>query len=183
MDYNKTRSLRKFRRRLRQLKLPGQVSKFLLFILGVVCVIGLGIIAVQVVGRKMVVESNAMEPALTQNQIVNINKLTYTISSPKRFDIIVFEVGKSGGRRYIRRVIGLPNETVRIKDGVIYINDEPLEIDFNDDYLINGGLAEEGITLEMDEYFVLADNYNEADDSRLSSIGNIQKDQIIGKIK
>jgi len=151
--------------------------------LGLGLTIILGIIAVQVFGRKIVVESNAMEPTLAENQIVNINKLAYAISSPKRQDVIVFEVGKSGGRRYIRRVIGLPNETVRIKDGVIYINDEPLEIDFNDDYLINGGLAEEGVTLEIDEYFVIADNYNEAEDSRLSSIGNIQKEQIIGKIQ
>jgi len=183
VDYNKRRSRRKLRRRLKQLRLPGQVSKFLLFIMGLVCVIGLGIISIQAFGRKMVVESNAMEPTLAENQIVNINKIAYTLSSPKRFDVIVFELGKSGGRRYIRRVIGLPNETVRISEGIIYINDEPLEIDFNDDYLINGGLAEEGITLEMDEFFVIGDNYNEAEDSRLSSIGNIQKDQIIGRIK
>lgn len=183
MDYNRRRSRRKLKRSLKQLKLPGMVSKLLLFSLGLLCVIGLGILTVQAFGMKMVVESNAMEPTLAENQIVTINKLAYTISSPKRFDVVVFEVGKSGGRRYIRRVIGLPNETVRIKEGVIYINDEPLELDFNEDYLINGGLAEEGITLEMDEYFVLGDNYNEAEDSRLSSIGNIQKDQIIGKIK
>lgn len=183
MDYSKTRKRRKLRRRLKQLKMPKKLSKVLLFLLGIILVIGLGVISVQSFGRKMVVESNAMEPTLAENQIVNINKLAYTLSTPKRFDIIVFEVGKSGGRRYIRRVIGLPNETVRIADGVIYINDEPLEIDFNDAYLINGGLAEEGVTLEMEEYFVLGDNYNEAEDSRLSNIGNIDKDQIIGKIK
>lgn len=79
------------------------------------------------------------------------------------------------------RVLGLPGETIRIKNGIIYINDSPLKETLAVETITNSGLAEDGVTLGNDEYFVLGDNRNNSEDSRFANVGNIIKSDIIGK--
>jgi signal peptidase I len=111
-----------------------------------------------------------------------INKFSYRVSDPKRFDVIVFkQSGKEHSFYNIKRIIGLPGETIIMKEGGIYINNELLEDIVNVDEMLNYGLAGEEITLEDNEYFVLGDNRNNSEDSRFASVGNITKDEIIGK--
>ena len=81
----------------------------------------------------------------------------------------------------IKRVIGLPGETVKIKNGFVYINDEAIKEKVKTDIISNSGLAEEGVRLDDNEYFVLGDNRNDSEDSRFASVGNILKNEIIGK--
>ena len=77
----------------------------------------------------------------------------------------------------------LPGETVQIKNGKVYVDDTELELTFNDAVIENAGVAEKGVTLGDDEYFVLCDDYNNnRDDSRLDSIGIIDSEQILGKV-
>ena len=83
---------------------------------------------------------------------------------------------------HIRRVIGLPGESVLIKDGKIYINGELYEETGDYPDISNPGLAETSISLESGEYFVLGDNRNNSEDSRYSDIGNIKKNYIVGKL-
>ena len=99
----------------------------------------------------------------------------YTFFKPKRFDVVAFK--NKDGRVCIRRVIGLPGETVNIKDGYVYINGKVPEKFFE---ASAGGLASEDIQLMANEYFVLGDNRVGSEDSRTSTIGNITKDMIIG---
>ena len=82
---------------------------------------------------------------------------------------------------YIKRIIGLPGETVQIADGTIYINGEVLEESYGREVMQDPGIAAEPITLGEDEYFVLGDNRNQSSDSRDPSVGLIHRDEIIGR--
>jgi len=132
--------------------------------------------------EKTTVIGSSMENTLTANDQIIINKFIYRISDPKRFDVIVFkQSGKEHSFYNIKRIIGLPGETIQIRDGAVYINGEELEEIIEVEEMINYGLAAEEIVLEENEYFVLGDNRNNSEDSRFASIGNITREEIIGK--
>lgn len=132
--------------------------------------------------EKTHVIGSSMETTLTANDPIIINKFTYRVSDPKRFDVIVFkQSGKEHSFYNIKRIIGLPGETILIKDGEIYINGEVHEDIVQVEPMINYGLAEEEVILEENEYFVLGDNRNNSEDSRFASVENIRRDEIIGK--
>ncbi|MSS63995.1 signal peptidase I [Lachnospiraceae bacterium WCA-693-APC-MOT-I] len=125
------------------------------------------------------VEGISMEDTLDNNDYLLINKFIYQLREPKRFDIIVFPYEYNVF--YIKRIIGLPGETVQIKNGSIYINGEKLEENYGKEEIDEGGTAAEPITLGQDEYFVLGDNRNHSLDSREPTIGIIPREKIIGK--
>lgn len=132
--------------------------------------------------EKTNVIGSSMEKTLFAGDPIIIDKFSYRLTDPKRFDVIVFKQGGDEHSYYnIKRIIGLPGETVIIKDGIIYINGEILEDIVNVDEMANYGLAAEEILLEDNEYFVLGDNRNYSEDSRFANIGNITRDEIIGK--
>ena len=124
----------------------------------------------------------SMEPTLMEGQVVIVNKIEYYLKSPKRNDVIVYKQSNREHSYYeIKRVIGLPGETVKIKNGIIYINDEVLKEKIKTETIENAGLAEEGIKLDDNEYFVLGDNRNDSEDSRFASVGNVLRNEILGK--
>ena len=126
---------------------------------------------------------SSMETTLEAGDTILINKMAYFRSGPDRFDVIVFEIsGKEHSFYNVSRVIGLPGERVSISEGHVYINGELLDEPINVEDVFIEGLADgDGITLDDDEYFVLGDNRNDSEDSRFTNIGNIVKEQIIGK--
>ena len=131
---------------------------------------------------KTAVAGVSMEPTLMEGQVVIVNKIEYYLKSPKRNDVIVYKQSNREHSYYeIKRVIGLPGETVKIKNGMIYINDEVLKEKIKTETIENAGLAEEGIKLDDNEYFVLGDNRNDSEDSRFASVGNVLKNEILGK--
>lgn len=131
---------------------------------------------------KMSVSGDYMNPTLKDGDEVLINKMSYTISSIRRNDVVVIKQEGSGHSYYsVARVMGLPGETVKIEDGYLYINGKQLEEKYNFPVMENGGLALEDIILDEDEYFVLCDNRNEGEDSRNANTGNILKKNIAGK--
>ena len=133
--------------------------------------------------QTVTIQENAMEPTLAVGEKFFVNKAVYKVSSPKRGDIIVFKTNVTDDAAlHIRRVIGLPGESVLIKDGKIYINGELYEEAGDYPDISNPGLAETSISLESGEYFVLGDNRNNSEDSRYSDIGNIKKNYIVGKL-
>lgn len=152
------------------------VSLYLL----VVLVITLGV--VKFVGERTRVNGDSMESTLSDGDNLIVNKVTYRFSDPKRFDIIVFPFKYANQTYYIKRIIGLPGETVKIDDqGNIYINGEILKESYGTEVIREPGLAAEEITLGEDEYFVLGDNRNKSVDSRDPSVGTVKKSTIIGK--
>lgn len=131
---------------------------------------------------KTAVAGVSMEPTLMEGQVVIVNKIEYYLKSPRRNDVIVYKQSNREHSYYeIKRVIGLPGETVKIKNGIIYINDEVLKEKVKTETIENAGLAEEGIKLDDNEYFVLGDNRNDSEDSRFASVGNVLKNEILGK--
>ena len=127
------------------------------------------------------VDGPSMNDTLQDHDRVLMNKFTYRIKTLDRFDVIVFKYAYDTDTDYIKRVIGLPGETVRIDlDGNIYINEELLEEDYGKEVIDDPGIAEDGITLGENEYFVLGDNRNNSSDSRDPDVAAVSKDQIKG---
>lgn len=134
------------------------------------------------VGLKTSVIGASMEPCLYNGQSVLINKISYSFGEPKRGDVIVFlPNGNENTHYYIKRVIGLPGETVTISDGRIYLDGYFYEESDSYDTIEDGGIAEKGITLGEKEYFVLGDNRNNSEDSRSANVGAVKEDTIAGK--
>ena len=133
------------------------------------------------VGQRTRVDGRSMMNTLHDGDNLIVEKLSYRFSDPKRFDIIVFPpTGKK--EYYIKRIIGLPGETVQIdENGNIYINGELLEENYGAETIQNPGRAAKPITLGDDEYFVMGDNRNNSKDSRSEEVGNVKRSQIIGR--
>ena len=109
-----------------------------------------------------------------------VDSLCYELSSPRRFDVILFERADTG-KQNVKRIIGLPGEQVMISNGNIYINGEILENEYTSDISLPG-IAENIVELSEDEYFVLGDNADSSEDSRFSNIGNVSRSSIKGKL-
>ncbi len=130
----------------------------------------------------MTVSGEYMSPTLKDGDSILINKMSYKIHSVKRNDVVVVQVDGSEHSYFtLNRVIGLPGETVQIKEGTVYINGKELEEKLEFPLIENGGLAIEEIQLEDNEYFVLGDNRNECEDSRNANVGNIIEKDVVGK--
>lgn len=131
--------------------------------------------------QRVDVYGDSMKPVLEAGDILLVEKLTPALRKPKRFDLIVFSYRYRENQYYIKRIIGLPGETVQIVNGEILINGQVLEEDFGAEPMEKGKRAEEPVLLGEDEYFVLGDNRNHSSDSRDSDIGNLKDEEIIGR--
>ncbi len=146
------------------------------------CVLCLTWFMLRFVGQRTDVHGSSMENTLSDGDNLIVDKLTYRFSEPKRFDIIVFPPKCEPDTYYIKRIIGLPGERVRIdEDGNIFINGELLVESYGREVIQNPGLALQEITLADDEYFVMGDNRNDSADSRMEMVGNIKRDDILGR--
>ena len=148
------------------------------------CVLGAVWLVITFVGQRTEVEGASMENTLHNGDNLIVDKLSYRFHDPERFDIIVFPFQFQDNTYYIKRIIGLPGETVQIMDdGSIYINGEKLEENYGMEVIKPEtiGRAAEPIELGDDEYFVMGDNRNNSSDSRSDMVGNIKRENIIGK--
>ncbi len=132
------------------------------------------------VGQLVHVNGHSMENNLQNGDVVICDKISYRFNEPQRFDIVVLFPNTKDSDRLIKRIIALPNETVKIDaEGNIFVNGKILEEDYGKETILYAGLASTEITLEEDEYFCLGDNRNNSTDSRM--IGPIKKEFIIGR--
>lgn len=123
----------------------------------------------------------AMEPSIGSGDQVLVSRISYLLSSPKAGDVVVFKPnGNENSHYYIKRVVAGPGDTVQIKEGFLYVNDE-LVTDLPVGKISNAGMAEEPVSVEKDTYFVIGDNPNSSEDSRYADIGNVNLKDIEGK--
>ncbi len=152
------------------------------WILEIALVIALAYGLVQAFGRQVSTVGDSMKPELNNGDVVLVNRLSYTVFSPKRGDVIVFKPqGNENNHYYIKRVIGLPGETVQILENAIYIDGEKLDEKYETTDVTYVGLAGDPITLGSDEYFVLGDDRQNSEDSRDTDVGNVKRSYIYGK--
>ena len=124
-----------------------------------------------------------MEPTLSVGDRYFMNRVAYRISDPKRGDIVAFRTSNSeDAALHIRRVIGMPGETIQIVNGNILINGETYKEGKDFPTISNPGMAANPVTLDNDEYFLLGDNRNNSEDSRYGDIGKISAKYIVGKL-
>lgn len=160
---------------------PNVMRELLGMLVYVGVVLAITFLIITFVGQRTHVSGESMENTLDDGDQLIVDKLTYRFHDPERFDIIVFPFRYKDNTYYIKRIIGLPGETVQIVDGEIYINGELLEESYGREVMQDAGLAAEPITLGEDEYFVLGDNRNYSSDSRDPSVALIHRKEIIGR--
>ena len=133
--------------------------------------------------QTVTMQESSMEPTIAVGDRFFINRVVYKFSSPKRGDLIVFRTNASDDAAlHIRRVIGLPGETIQISGGRILIDGEAYKEGKDFPMISNPGLVSSSITLESGEYFVLGDNRNNSEESRPADSGRVKKRYIAGKI-
>ena len=137
---------------------------------------------VNYVGQRTQVVGSSMESTLSDGDNLIVDKITYRFQDPERFDIIVFPFKYEKNTYYIKRIIGMPGEKIRIdSEGVIYVNGEVLNEHYGREVIADPGVVKGEITLGKDEYFVVGDNRNNSTDSRDPMVGNIHRDDILGR--
>lgn len=133
--------------------------------------------------QRTIVDGPSMENTLHDGENLLVEKISYRMGNIDRFDVIVFyPYGREFKEYYVKRVIGLPGETIQIKDNKIYINGEVLEENYGKNELSYEGIAEDVITIGEDEIFVLGDNREVSLDSRYEEVGLVSLDDIGGKV-
>lgn len=130
--------------------------------------------------QRTLVDGKSMEETLKNRDNLLVEKMSYRLTEPKRFDVIVFyPYGREEKKYYIKRIIGLPGETVQIMGDSIYIDGVVLEEHYGKDAMIDAGIAKKPVKLGEDEYFVLGDNREISKDSR--QIGAVSREKIDGR--
>lgn len=162
-------------------KPKGIVKELLGWIVYIAIIIGVTWLIITFVGQRTRVSGHSMEATLHDGDNLIVDKLSYHFREPKRFEIIVFPYRHKENTYYIKRIIGLPGETVQVKDGYVYINGEKLDENYGLEVMEDAGIAAEPIELGEDEYFVLGDNRNHSSDSRDPSVGILHRDELIGR--
>lgn len=142
------------------------------------------------VGQRTQVSGPSMNDTLQDQDNLWVSKISYRLHDPERFDIVIFpfhdefEDEDDETTYYIKRIIGLPGETVRIdEEGTIYVNGEPLDEHYGKEVISPTmiGRADSDVKLGEDEYFVMGDNRNDSKDSRTQEVGNIKRKDLEGK--
>ncbi|MCR4808011.1 MAG: signal peptidase I [Lachnospiraceae bacterium] len=172
-----------------ELDLPGNDRKrskmsilydILFWVFGVMAAVFLGIMTVNFIGIKTSVIGSSMEPGLHNGEEVLLNKIVYQFSAPARGDIIAFHPnGDENTHLYVKRIVGMPGESIQIKQGSVYIDGEMQVMDTPTE---DAGIAAEPVQLADDEYFVMGDNRENSEDSRSANIGNVSREMIEGKV-
>jgi signal peptidase I len=130
------------------------------------------------VGQPFVVEGSSMEPSLQQGERLVVSKVAYRFGRPSRGDIVVFRSPFDRRVRFIKRVVGLPGETIAIRDGQVWIDGRSL----SEEYLTDVTLGEFGPErVPPGRLFLLGDNRSNSRDSRYPEVGFISVRELVGK--
>lgn len=139
--------------------------------------------AIVVTGGTVYIADGSMNPTLQEGDKVILDSLCYYVRDPRRGDLVRFPSDSGNSMALIRRIVGLPGETVQIIDGKVFINGAVLdETAYAAGTVRYFGTASVPLTLSEDEYFVMADNRGSNFDSRDPTVGNVSKADISGRL-
>lgn len=170
-----------FNRRKKDMNFP-LLKEIFSWIIEIAIVLMMAFVLVYFIGMRTSVVGQSMSETLENGDQILVNRFMYKVIGPKANDVIVFlPNGNEKSHYYVKRVIGVPGDTVQIKDGRIYVNGTEFTEKVDVAAIEDAGLAADAVTLDDDEYFVLGDNRNNSEDSRYANIGNIKREYIIGK--
>ena len=170
-----------FNRRKRDVNLP-LLKEIVSWVVEIAIVLMMAFVLVYFIGMRTSVVGQSMSETLENGDQILVNRFIYKIVGPKANDVIVFlPNGNEKSHYYVKRVVGVPGDTVQIKDGRVYVNGAEFTEKVDAAAIEDAGLAADPVTLGDDEYFVLGDNRNNSEDSRYANIGNIKREYIIGK--
>ena len=161
--------------------MKGIIKELLAWLAMIAVVVAATYLVVTFVGQRTQVSGESMETTLSDGDHLIVDKISYRFRDPERYDIVVFPYRLEENTYYIKRISGLPGETVQIVDGYVYINGVQLDEHYGNEIMEKPGIAAEPVTLGEDEYFVLGDNRNNSQDSRTASVGVIHRDEILGR--
>ena len=170
-----------FNRRKKDVNFP-LLKEIFSWIIEIAIVLMMAFVLVYFIGMRTSVVGQSMSEKLENGDQILVNRFMYKVIGPKANDVIVFlPNGNEKSHYYVKRVIGVPGDTVQIKNGRIYVNGTEFTEKVDVASIEDAGLAADAVTLGDDEYFVLGDNRNNSEDSRYANIGNIKREYIIGK--
>ena len=155
-----------------------ELSAWLIYILVIIVI---SYLVITFVGQRTQVSGSSMETTLSDGDQLIVDKISYRFRDPNQYDIVVFPYQYEKNTYYIKRIIGLPGETVQIVDGYVYIDGQKLDEHYGNEVMENPGLAADPVVLGDDEYFVLGDNRNNSQDSRAANVGVIHRDDLLGR--
>ena len=151
------------------------------FQIAIVCFIAF--VIVWYFGKRVSVIGDSMNPELGNGDVTLVNKVVYNMSTPKRGDVIAFKPnGNESSHYYIKRIVGLPGETIEIQDGKILVNGKEIKERYKTTEIDDVGVLSEPMKLGNNEYFVLGDDRQNSEDSRNVDIGNVKRTDIVGKV-
>lgn len=160
-------------------KIQGVIS----YLLTVLITFSVCLVLTKFVGQFIFISGDSMEPTYSSGDIVFVKKFANEF---QRNDIVICKVNQIGSdtkkELIIKRIIGMPGETIQIKQGKVYINGNVLADDPINTYILDGAEAEDPIVLKENEYFLLGDNRNESFDSRYPAIGPVHSSNIEGVV-
>lgn len=182
LKYDSGRNKLHFEKRVRNIRTALTRSR-LIWAAQIIGVCLTALLLVAFFGQRVSIAGDSMSPALENGDVVLVNRLIYDMKGPARGDVVAYRPGGNENVHYsVKRIVGLPGETVQIKDGSVYIDGEIAEKHIFASDIGYAGIAAEPVELGKDEYFVLGDNHEASDDSRLADVGNISRDDIYGKV-
>ena len=157
-------------------------QQIFLWVFQIVIVVLFAFVLVYFFGQTRACIGQSMSTTIEGGDAVLLDGLSYKLGNPKRNDVIAFQLnGNREGASSIKRILGVPGETIQIKDGMIYIDGEIYLEKKDYPAMTDAGLAEEPITLGTNQYFVLGDNRNDSIDSREPEVGAVRREDILGR--
>jgi len=157
---------------------PGQQSSFFRFLVDVLETLVLSVLlflGINAISARIRVDGSSMEPSLHSGEFVIVNRLAYKFGEPEHGDVVVFHFPGDPDQEYIKRIIGLPGDRVRVMEGAVYVNDQAID----EPYIAALPKYQGSWTVPGDGIFVLGDNRNNSSDSH--NFGPVPMENLIGE--
>lgn len=156
------------------------VREVLIVLFGMAAAVFIAVVLTFFFGTYTNMVGMSMEPRLYNGQRVYVNRFSYLLATPKTGDVVVFlPNGNTNTHYYIKRVVAVPGDTVLIQNGVLYVNG--IASSWVDVKIMDAGIAEVELVLELGQYFCMGDNPGSSEDSRSANIGPVKEQDIIGE--